>query len=103
MLRRTARILHTSATQGQCQITPTFPARFPVRTLPHRWACARRAQWPMSQDSPVNMGTVAAVRGSVVDARFEQRLPPLNAVLRAGREAEMVIEVMAQLDAHRVR
>jgi F-type H+/Na+-transporting ATPase subunit beta len=57
----------------------------------------------MTQNSPVNMGTVAAVRGSVVDARFEQRLPPLNAVLRAGREAEMVIEVMTQLDARHVR
>ena len=49
------------------------------------------------------MGTVSAVRGSVVDARFELRLPPLNAVLRAGRESEMVIEVMTQLDAHHVR
>jgi F-type H+/Na+-transporting ATPase subunit beta len=57
----------------------------------------------MTEDSPVNMGTVAAVRGSVVDVRFEQRLPPLSAVLRAGREAEILIEVMTQLDAHRVR
>jgi F-type H+-transporting ATPase subunit beta len=57
----------------------------------------------MTQDSPVCMGTVIAVRGSVVDVHFEKSLPPLNAVLRAGRNAEMVIEVMTQLDAHRVR
>jgi F-type H+-transporting ATPase subunit beta len=46
---------------------------------------------------------VAAVRGSVVDVRFERSLPPLNAVLRAGEKSEIVIEVMSQLDAHRVR
>jgi len=48
-------------------------------------------------------GTVAAVRGSIVDVRFEHSLPPLNSVLRAGEHAEIVIEVMTQLDAHRVR
>jgi len=57
----------------------------------------------MTDVSPVNLGKVAAVRGSVVDARFEQRLPPLNSVLRAGPEAQIVIEVMTQLDAYRVR
>jgi len=50
-----------------------------------------------------NTGTVAAVRGSVVDVRFEQSLPPLNSVLRAGGNSEIVIEVMTQLDAQRVR
>jgi len=50
-----------------------------------------------------NTGTVAAVRGSVVDVRFEHSLPPLNSVLRAGGQSEIVIEVMTQLDAHRVR
>jgi F-type H+/Na+-transporting ATPase subunit beta len=57
----------------------------------------------MSEESPVSVGTVLAVRGSVVDARFERRLPPINSVLRAGREAQIVIEVMTQLDDHRVR
>jgi F-type H+-transporting ATPase subunit beta len=50
-----------------------------------------------------NTGTVAAVRGSVVDVRFEQSLPPLNSVLRAGEQSQIVIEVMTQLDAQRVR
>ena len=58
---------------------------------------------PTADGSPANIGTVAAVRGSVVDVRFEHRLPPLYSVLRAGAEAHIVIEVMSQLDAHRVR
>jgi F-type H+/Na+-transporting ATPase subunit beta len=57
----------------------------------------------MAEVLPANAGTVAAVRGSVVDVRFEHRLPPLYSVLRAGAEAQIVIEVMSQLDAHRVR
>jgi F-type H+-transporting ATPase subunit beta len=43
------------------------------------------------------------VRGSVVDIRFDGHLPPIYSVLRAGDEEEIVIEVLAQRDAHRVR
>ncbi len=43
------------------------------------------------------------MRGSVVDVRFDQRLPDIYSVLHAGTEGQIVIEVMAQLDAHRVR
>jgi F-type H+/Na+-transporting ATPase subunit beta len=50
-----------------------------------------------------NRGAVTSVRGSVVDARFEGRLPPINALLRTGNEGQVVVEVMAQLDASRVR
>jgi F-type H+/Na+-transporting ATPase subunit beta len=58
----------------------------------------------MASKSPAaNLGAVVAVRGSIVDARFSQRLPPINSVLRAGAESQIVIEVMTQLDAHRVR
>jgi F-type H+/Na+-transporting ATPase subunit beta len=53
--------------------------------------------------APVNRGAVASVRGSVVDVRFERHLPPINNLLRAGSEGQIVIEVMAQLDARRVR
>ncbi len=53
--------------------------------------------------NPASPGAIAAVRGSVVDVRFERSLPPLNSVLRTGEKSEIVIEVMAQLDAHRVR
>jgi F-type H+-transporting ATPase subunit beta len=50
-----------------------------------------------------NGGLVVSVRGSVVDVRFEHGLPPIYSVLHAGDEGKIVIEVMAQLDAHRVR
>jgi F-type H+-transporting ATPase subunit beta len=50
-----------------------------------------------------NIGTVASVRGSVVDIRFERDLPPIQALLRAGVTGEIAIEVLAQLDTHRVR
>jgi F-type H+-transporting ATPase subunit beta len=52
---------------------------------------------------PANRGTVIAVRGSVVDVQFEHRLPAVYSVLRTGAAADMVIEVMTQLDAQRVR
>ena len=49
-----------------------------------------------------NLGVVVAVRGSVVDIRFDAHLPPVYSVLHA-REGKIIIEVLAQLDAHRVR
>jgi F-type H+/Na+-transporting ATPase subunit beta len=52
---------------------------------------------------PANHGTVLAVRGSVVDVRFEHGLPAIYSVLQAGPDARIVIEVMTQLDAWRVR
>jgi F-type H+-transporting ATPase subunit beta len=51
----------------------------------------------------VNHGAVVSVRGGVVDVRFDQNLPPIYTVLRAGTNNEIVIEVMTQLDACRVR
>src|ERR1035441_5249702 len=50
-----------------------------------------------------NLGTVVSVRGSVVDIRFDQHLPPIYSVLRAGAEKRIVIEVQAQRDEHHVR
>jgi F-type H+-transporting ATPase subunit beta len=50
-----------------------------------------------------NCGTVIAVRGSVVDAEFDAQLPSVYSVLRTGADSQIVIEVMTQLDAHRVR
>jgi len=50
-----------------------------------------------------NSGVVVSVRGSVVDVRFDGQLPPIYTVLRAGAEKQIVIEVLSQLDAHRVR
>ncbi|WP_147820881.1 F0F1 ATP synthase subunit beta [Salidesulfovibrio onnuriiensis] len=49
------------------------------------------------------VGTVTAIRGNVVDIRFDHALPPLTHVLRAGKDNEMALEVMAHLDDHHVR
>ena len=50
-----------------------------------------------------NCGVVASVRGSVVDVRFDGHLPPIYSVLRTGTEKQIVIEVLAQLNARHVR
>ena len=47
-------------------------------------------------------GRVVAVRGSVVDIEFEGLLPPIYSLLLAN-EGKVAIEVLAQLDAHRLR
>src|ERR1019366_8477911 len=49
-----------------------------------------------------NLGTVASVRGSVVDIRFDGHLPSIYSLLHA-QAGEIVIEVLAQLDARHVR
>ncbi len=56
----------------------------------------------LDADTP-NLGVIVSVRGSVVDVRFQQHLPPIYSVLRAGEKNQIVIEVLAHLDAHRVR
>ena len=50
-----------------------------------------------------NLGVVVSVRGSVVDIRFDEHLPPIYSVLLTGPEKKIVIEVLAQQDAHHVR
>jgi F-type H+-transporting ATPase subunit beta len=50
-----------------------------------------------------NTGVITAVRGSVVDARFESKLPAIYSILRTGAQMEIVIEVHAQRDAQHVR
>ena len=50
-----------------------------------------------------NRGVVVAVRGSVIDARFDDRLPPIYALLHAGDKEQIVMEVLAQPDARHVR
>lgn len=46
---------------------------------------------------------MVSVRGSVVDVCFEDHLPPIYSVLRAGSDRQIVIEVLAQQDARHVR
>ncbi len=55
------------------------------------------------QTAPPNLGTVVSVRGSVVDVRFDHRLPAINSILHAGPEGKITIEVMGHLDARSVR
>lgn len=50
------------------------------------------------KSSASNLGAVLSVRGSVVDIRFDEHLPPIYSVLHAGGEGKIVIEVLAQLD-----
>jgi len=50
-----------------------------------------------------NSGVVASVRGSIVDVRFDARLPSVYSVLRAGEKRDIVIEVLAQRDMRHVR
>ena len=50
-----------------------------------------------------NTGLVTSVRGSVVDIRFQSRLPPIHSLLHTGKDGEVAIEVLAQIDAQHVR
>lgn len=50
-----------------------------------------------------NVGRVVAVRGSVVDAFFPDKLPAIRNELRTGSGNDVVIEVAMQLDPHTVR
>ncbi|MDK2848439.1 MAG: F-type H+/Na+-transporting ATPase subunit beta [Desulfuromonadales bacterium] len=44
-----------------------------------------------------------AVHGGVVEARFDNGLPPLHSLLLAGSEDEIVVEIMLHLDSRHVR
>jgi F-type H+-transporting ATPase subunit beta len=56
-----------------------------------------------SKSGQSNMGIIVSVRGSVVDIRFDAHLPPIYSMLRTGPDKQMIIEVLAQQDAHHVR
>ncbi len=55
------------------------------------------------QDNPLNHGKILSVRGSVVDIGFQDHLPAIYTLLHTGENNQIAIEVLAQLDAHRVR
>jgi F-type H+-transporting ATPase subunit beta len=55
------------------------------------------------KNSPLSLGTVISVRGSIVDVLFERHLPAVYTLLRAGKENQIAIEVLTQLDARHVR
>ena len=43
-----------------------------------------------------SQGSIVAVRGTVVDARFADRLPGVHSQLRAGEEGDVIVEVNEQ-------
>jgi F-type H+-transporting ATPase subunit beta len=52
---------------------------------------------------PDHVGMVTSVRGSVVDIRFEEKLPPIYSVLHAGEDENIIIEVLSHRDSKHVR
>jgi F-type H+-transporting ATPase subunit beta len=51
----------------------------------------------------LNNGKIISIRGSVVDVGFKDRLPAINTLLHTGRNKEIAIEVLSQLDGQRIR
>lgn len=82
-----------------------------TRNVREAWdaAASSRGKNPGSQlqhhalASPRPNAGVVAVRGSVVDARFDGRLPAIHSVLKTGADGKIVIEALAQRDARHVR
>lgn len=58
---------------------------------------------PQNKTNPANIGKVISVRGSVVDVGFEERLPPVYTLMLAGKENQISIEVLSQLNSGSVR
>jgi F-type H+-transporting ATPase subunit beta len=61
------------------------------------------AETVTSTDVHVHYGIVNRVRGSIVDARFEDHLPHINNMLQTGTKNEIKIEVLEQLNKNTVR
>ncbi len=58
---------------------------------------------PVSENENMELGRVTSVRGSVVDVKFMKSLPSIYTLLRAGKDGQIAIEVLSQLDARHVR
>lgn len=61
------------------------------------------APTPEAKKSSLNFGKIISVRGSVVDVWFEDKLPQINTLLHSGKNKEVAIEVLSQIDGNRVR
>ena len=57
----------------------------------------------MNNQKQANFGEIVAIRGSVIDAKFEHKLPAINSLLYAGKNRNIVIEVQVHLDTNKVR
>lgn len=51
----------------------------------------------------LNIGKIISVRGSVVDVWFENNLPPIYTLLHCGKDKQIAVEVLTQLDDNTVR
>ena len=51
----------------------------------------------------LNYGKIISVRGSVVDVEFENNLPSIYTLLHTGKDKQIAIEVLTQLDNKRIR
>ncbi len=49
------------------------------------------------------VGQVSAVRGSVLDVHFPEKLPPIHSLLFSGKEDRTIVEAADHVDAHLVR
>ena len=56
-----------------------------------------------NKNKGLNFGKIVSVRGSVVDVWFDTHLPPIFTLLYIGKNKEVIIEVLSQLDTHRIR
>ncbi len=54
-------------------------------------------------DHQTHYGKIISVRGSVVDVWFDDALPSIYTVLHTGKNHEVVLEVLTQIDENRVR
>lgn len=66
-------------------------------------ACRMKGLITTHQKTGQKFGSVVAVRGSVVDVRFEDEPPSIHDILLVGEKGEIVIEVLSQSDAQHVR
>src|ERR1700690_2002618 len=48
-------------------------------------------------------GKIISVRGSVVDVWFDDNLPPVYTLLHSGKDKQIAVEVLTQLDDNTVR
>ena len=56
-----------------------------------------------NRNKNLNYGKIISVRGSVVDAWFENNLPPIYTLLHTGNDNQISVEVLSQIDLHCVR
>jgi len=56
-----------------------------------------------NKSAEVQIGKIVAVRGSVVEVWFENNLPSIYSLLHSGKDRQIAIEVLTQLDDHTVR